>query len=81
MDDQLRESPRAAELIEAGLIAVSHDQYRIPSLTPLGREVMAGRIDGVDLRARPIITSRPRRRLRMYDMPPPRRRRCSGDLS
>ena len=31
----------------AGLISVSGDQYRTLSLTPLGREVMAGRLDDV----------------------------------
>ena len=35
----------------AGLIQVSTDEYRTLSLTPLGREVMAGRVDDVQMSA------------------------------
>jgi ATP-dependent DNA helicase RecQ len=38
----------------AGLIHVSNDEYRTLSLTPLGREVMAGRVDQVQM-AMPIV--------------------------
>ena len=48
------ERPRTIELwIEsataAGLIRASNDQYRVLSLTPLGREVMAGRVEDVKM--------------------------------
>ena len=33
----------------AGLIRASNDQYRVLSLTPLGREVMAGRVEDVKM--------------------------------
>ncbi len=52
----------------AGLLAVSGDQYRTLTLTPLGREVMAGRIDEVRLTVprapRPRAGRRRRRRMR-----------------
>jgi ATP-dependent DNA helicase RecQ len=48
------EEPRAIEqwidgACEAGLIATSNDQYRTLSLTPLGRDVMMGRVDDVKI--------------------------------
>jgi len=33
----------------AGLVHVSNDQYRVLSLTPVGREVMAGRVEDVQM--------------------------------
>ena len=55
----LRHEPAAAvhqwidAAVAAGLIAVSPDDYRTLSLTPLGRQVMSGRGDGV-----PIVAPR-----------------------
>ena len=46
----------------AGLIDVSSDQYRTLSLTPLGRDVMAGRVEDVQMTPPAIQTPRPRRR-------------------
>ena len=49
----------------AGLVRASVDQYRTLSLTPLGREVMAGRVDEVSMAtpsARPAAEGRGRRR-------------------
>ena len=48
------EEPRAVErwldaACGAGLVRVSNDQYRTLSLTPLGREVMAGRVQQIAL--------------------------------
>jgi len=50
----------------AGLVTSSADQYRTLTLTPLGRAVMAGRIEEVRMlvpAAGPAKTRRPRRRL------------------
>jgi len=41
------------DAVDSGLITVSRDQYRTLSLTPLGRDVMRGRGEVVDLRAAP----------------------------
>lgn len=63
------EPPRTIErwidaACSAGLIRVSSDRYRTLSLTPLGRDVMAGRVDEVVL-ARPVPRrSVPRRSVR-----------------
>src|SRR5207244_12451042 len=49
----------------AGLIRVSEDQYRTLSLTSLGRELMAGRLEDVQMavpRARPASMRRRRSR-------------------
>jgi ATP-dependent DNA helicase RecQ len=69
------EAPRTIERwIEAacagGLIRVSSDRYRTLSLTPRGREVMAGRVEEVMLAA-PVDRASPARRK-------PRRRRAFG---
>jgi len=53
------EDPRTVErwidaASAAGLIRVSDDQYRTLSLTTLGREVMAGRVEGVQM-AVPVV--------------------------
>ena len=37
--------------VDAGLIAVTRDKYRILSVTPRGRDVMSGRTPQVQLRA------------------------------
>ncbi len=66
------EPPRSIErwidaACAAGLIRASDDQYRTLSLTPLGREVMAGRVEEVQMTvpaARPSKSTRPRRRRR-----------------
>src|SRR5262249_39713925 len=46
----------------AGLIDVSSDQYRTLSLTPLGRDVMAGRVEDIQLTPPAIQPPRARRR-------------------
>jgi len=51
----------------AGLIRASDDAYRVLSLTPLGREVMAGRVEDVSL-AIPAVR-RPRRSRRTRRLP------------
>jgi ATP-dependent DNA helicase RecQ len=61
--------------VDAGLIAVSRDQYRTLSLTPLGRDVMRGRVDHVEMRAPMPIAMRSHRRLHMHEMLMPHRRR------
>jgi ATP-dependent DNA helicase RecQ len=51
----------------AGLIATSHDEYRTLTLTPLGRDIMAGRIEDVKMSvpaARPVGRDRRARRRR-----------------
>ena len=55
----------------AGLIQVSNDEYRTLSLTSLGREVMAGRVDEVQM-AVPIVDPSLRRRV---GAAPPRAKR------
>jgi len=50
------ERPRTIELwvesaTAAGLIRSSNDQYRVLSLTPLGRDVMAGRVEEIAMKA------------------------------
>jgi hypothetical protein len=53
----------------AGLVCASADQYRILGLTPLGREVMAGRVEDVKMSVptpRQIRPGRRRRRSRKY---------------
>jgi ATP-dependent DNA helicase RecQ len=55
----------------AGLIRVSSDRYRTLSLTPLGRDVMAGRVEEVVLAPPVLRPSSPRRQRRR----PARRRR------
>jgi ATP-dependent DNA helicase RecQ len=62
------EQPRAVErwidaASAAGLIRTSDDQYRTLSLTPLGRDVMAGRVDEVPMATptvRPAASARRR---------------------
>jgi ATP-dependent DNA helicase RecQ len=61
------ERPRTIELwIEsataAGLIRASNDQYRVLSLTPLGREVMAGRREDVKMNPPAVKPARSGRR-------------------
>lgn len=46
----------------AGLIRVSADQFRTLALTPLGRDVMAGRIEDVKIAAPPVRQASPARR-------------------
>jgi len=49
----------------AGLIRTSEDQFRTLALTPLGRDVMAGRVEDVKIAApivRPASPHSPRRR-------------------
>jgi superfamily II DNA helicase RecQ len=46
-----------------GLIRVSPDRYRTLSLTPLGRAVMAGRVEQVVV-APPVVSAASHRRLR-----------------
>ena len=49
----------------AGLIRASEDQYRTLALTPLGRDVMAGRVEDVKIaapRVRPASSYRQLRR-------------------
>jgi ATP-dependent DNA helicase RecQ len=65
-------APRVEQWIDAaggaGLIRVSDDQYRTLSLTPLGREVMAGRVGEVRMAApvvRLVKTGRRPKRLRL----------------
>jgi len=57
----------------AGLIAPSRDEYRTLTLTPFGRDVMAGRVEDVCMStpaARPVPTRRARkRRLRLESFP------------
>ena len=51
----------------AGLIATSRDEYRTLTLTPLGRDVMAGRVEDVQLSvpaARPVGGGRRAKRRR-----------------
>lgn len=48
----------------AGLIAISSDQYRTLSLTSLGRDVMAGRVEDVQMAAPAERMPRSRRRTR-----------------
>jgi ATP-dependent DNA helicase RecQ len=60
----------------AGLIAVTADQYRILSLTPAGRAVMAGRVTDVKLLAPRFV--KPRRRRRPPGIWPFSRRRRRG---
>jgi len=48
----------------AGLIDVSSDQYRTLRLTPLGRDVMAGRVEDVQMTPPATQPQRPRRRKR-----------------
>jgi ATP-dependent DNA helicase RecQ len=53
----------------AGLVRASADQYRILSLTPLGREVMAGRVEDVKMSVpipRQNRAGRRRRRLKKF---------------
>ena len=45
----------------AGLVRASDDQYRTLGLTPLGREVMAGRVEDVQMTV-PLRRARSRRR-------------------
>ena len=72
------EEPRAVErwldaACGAGLVRVSNDQYRTLSLTPLGRDVMAGRVQQIALtvpttrRARMSRTGRRKRRRHPLD--------------
>jgi ATP-dependent DNA helicase RecQ len=61
----------------AGLIRTSADQYRTLGLTPLGREVMAGRVEDVAIAAPvPVDRTAPRARTGRK-----RRRRASGTLA
>ncbi len=56
----------------AGLVRVSDDQYRTLALTPLGRDVMAGRVDDVQMRvpaAREEQSGRGRRRRKRSNRP------------
>jgi hypothetical protein len=60
------EPPRTIErwidaACSAGLIRVSGDRYRTLGLTPLGRDVMAGRVEQVVLAAPVLRPSAPRR--------------------
>lgn len=41
--------PAAREPCGAGLVHVPNDQYQTLSLTPLGRDVMAGRVEDVQM--------------------------------
>jgi ATP-dependent DNA helicase RecQ len=66
------EDPRGVErwidaACAAGLIRASDDTYRVLSLTPLGREVMAGRVEDVSM-AIPAV-GRPRRSRRTRRVP------------
>jgi hypothetical protein len=45
----------------AGLVRASDDQYRTLSLTPLGREVMAGRVEDVQMTV-PVRRAKSKRR-------------------
>jgi ATP-dependent DNA helicase RecQ len=61
------EQPRTVErwidaALGAGLVRVSNDQYRTLSLTPLGRDVMAGRVHDVSIAAPVARDARVRRR-------------------
>jgi ATP-dependent DNA helicase RecQ len=62
---------------ESGLLVASDDQYRILSLTPLGRDVMTGRVDDVRMVSAPHEgqATRPGWRRRMAWAPPPIRSR------
>jgi ATP-dependent DNA helicase RecQ len=59
--------------VGGGLIAVSGDKYRTLGLTPLGREVMAGRVE--EVRLPPIAPRLPRRRRGLDRLPGDWRRR------
>jgi ATP-dependent DNA helicase RecQ len=64
-----REHPQTVERwidagCSAGLIRASDDQYRTLSLTPLGREVMAGRVEEVQLAVPAVREARSTRRIR-----------------
>jgi ATP-dependent DNA helicase RecQ len=48
----------------AGLIRASNDQYRILGLTPLGRDVMAGRVEDVKMNVPVVRQARSRKRRR-----------------
>jgi ATP-dependent DNA helicase RecQ len=63
------EDPRTIErwidaASSAGLLQASADQYRTLSLTPLGREVMAGRVEDVVISVPVVRVRRPKRRRR-----------------
>jgi hypothetical protein len=67
------EPPRTIErwvdaACSAGLIRVSSDRYRTLSLTPLGRDVMAGRVEEVVL-ATPVLRPPSPRRVRRRSPP------------
>jgi ATP-dependent DNA helicase RecQ len=66
-----------------GLIAVSADQYRTLALTPLGREVMAGRTDDVRMNVprTPGAATTRRRTRRMRGLEPVRRTATAGAIS
>jgi hypothetical protein len=60
------EDPRTIErwidaVCAAGLVRASDDKYRLLSLTPLGREVMAGRVEDVQMTV-PVRRAPSRRR-------------------
>src|SRR6185503_4439081 len=59
----------------AGLIQVSNDEYRTLSLTPFGRDVMAGRVDEVQMA---VPTARQPRSSRRRS---PRQRQKGGSTS
>src|SRR5439155_25421149 len=74
------ERPRTIELwiesaISAGLIRSSNDQYRVLTVTPLGREVMAGRVEDVTMNTPAVRPVRPlsRRRARLVQFGRPGR--------
>src|SRR5437773_2212206 len=48
----------------AGLIRASNDQYRILGLTPLGREVMTGRVEDIKMNVPVVRQARSRKRRR-----------------
>ena len=64
----------------AGLIHVSSDEYRTLSLTPLGREVMAGRIDEVQMTVPPARQPRSSRRASRHRRDGGRRGATRGSL-
>jgi ATP-dependent DNA helicase RecQ len=68
----------------AGLIHVSNDQYRTLSLTPLGRDVMTGRVEDVEMAPPVVRPPRAGRRRRSkggrVDVPPSREARRGTPL-
>jgi ATP-dependent DNA helicase RecQ len=60
--------------VAGGLVSVTNDKYRTLSLTPLGRDVMAGRVEQVRLAA-PVAERAPRRAVRLGFQPRRQRRR------